>query len=754
MISSCKWTLTYGMHRRLTIVRYRPRDYEVDEGPWDPITGSSSAVVGLFSSILMGVADLPIETLKALKIHPETVKAKIKDKKEKRAQRSNNTESSSSTAQEASGTTTTFDNVSRTSLITTPSESSTQSVQSPPTSRSSIKRKPLPLGSPLASPRSPTLSRQTSEDIPMVQSPTSIIDDPNLLTPQAPHSRSRSSAMAEALRNLPESSRPRSHSRSRSHCSHGDSSPRSTSPSGTPAAERKTQEMMDKLDTAMGTGKGISRIVGASLKSPMDISLALAKGFHNVPRLYGEEVRKVDRVTDLKSGLTTAGKEFGYGLFDGITGLVTQPYVGAKKEGTAGFFKGFGKGIAGLYVKPSAAAFAIPAYAMKGMYKEYTKKFGESTEAYITAARTAEGYEQWGNTTREYRIKVVHEYLKVLKDTNRKRGVPGEEGMIAVAGGVEAVEKFIEKRKVARRNNLKKLAGMTRLKGKGKKKDFREGSYDTKQLDGPDDVVSPGLEYAASFSSDPMAMQHEGLISSASMGADGVERPGSISTRGIVSPISPHRYPDHEDELYEDSTVLGEVQEEPSELEAAREPAELEGSSVPVPSQDDDAELEEAIRQSIEHSSRGNREDDMMIDRAIRASIAEFRRTQSIDIEEEEAEDEELKRVLTESARLHRETVDGPDQESGAIPANDAASGAAAEPSLNPVEENEDEEEELRKAMEESLKMDEEREKERREEEIILEYIKKTSLAEEQFRKQMMDIAEGSGSGRGSHEQS
>ena len=34
----------------------------------------------------------------------------------------------------------------------------------------------------------------------------------------------------------------------------------------------------------------------------------VAKGFHNVPRLYGEEVRKVDKVTDLQSGLKTAAK--------------------------------------------------------------------------------------------------------------------------------------------------------------------------------------------------------------------------------------------------------------------------------------------------------------------------------------------------------------------------------------------------------------------------------------------------------------
>jgi hypothetical protein len=41
-------------------------------------------------------------------------------------------------------------------------------------------------------------------------------------------------------------------------------------------------------------------------------------------------------------------------MFDGISGLVTQPLRGAEKEGTAGLIKGIGKGVAGLILKPGA----------------------------------------------------------------------------------------------------------------------------------------------------------------------------------------------------------------------------------------------------------------------------------------------------------------------------------------------------------------------------------------------------------------
>jgi hypothetical protein len=63
------------------------------------------------------------------------------------------------------------------------------------------------------------------------------------------------------------------------------------------------------LEAAVGAGRGIGRIVGAGLKSPMDFTLSLARGFHNAPKLYGDEsVRQTDKITGIQSGLKAAGK--------------------------------------------------------------------------------------------------------------------------------------------------------------------------------------------------------------------------------------------------------------------------------------------------------------------------------------------------------------------------------------------------------------------------------------------------------------
>lgn len=45
---------------------------------------------------------------------------------------------------------------------------------------------------------------------------------------------------------------------------------------------------------------------------------------------------------------------FYHGLYDGVTGLVTQPLAGAQGDGFAGFAVGMGRGLAGVIVKPTA----------------------------------------------------------------------------------------------------------------------------------------------------------------------------------------------------------------------------------------------------------------------------------------------------------------------------------------------------------------------------------------------------------------
>ncbi|KAL8898452.1 MAG: hypothetical protein Q9192_002070 [Flavoplaca navasiana] len=361
---------------------YRPREYDTEDGPWDPITGATSAIMGTIGSMMMGFADLPVEFLRALHIKPS--------------------EKPTETHLDAGACSNTRESVEASSAedVHTAPLSSQTSIENRSTTDSVRK--------------STSVSSQNLEEI---QSTHPEASSNHLVSPQcsrSPSTWARGTSMAQTLGDLA-SQRSSSLSRDRSSLD----SKASKSPA-------KSQTI--SLETAVGTSKGIGRIVGAGLKSPMDFTLSLARGFHNAPRLYGDEsVRHPDKVTGIQSGLRTAGKEFGYGVYDGVSGLVTQPLKGAKQEGVAGFVKGFGKGIGGFLLKPSAgmcicpnlgiglvltgvAFMSLPAYTFSGIYKELQKQFGSSVQNYVVAARLAQGYEDLAASTEQQRLDAVRRW--------------------------------------------------------------------------------------------------------------------------------------------------------------------------------------------------------------------------------------------------------------------------------------------------------------------------------------------------------
>ncbi|KAF2840190.1 glycosyltransferase family 1 protein [Patellaria atrata CBS 101060] len=141
---------------------------------------------------------------------------------------------------------------------------------------------------------------------------------------------------------------------------------------------------------AHDTSHGFKKTGVAIAKAPMDLSLAIAQGFHNAPRLYGDEtVRRPVRVEGLHSGLRAGRDEFVYGIHDGVKGLWWHPYQGAKERGVLGCLTGVGVGIGGVVLKSSAAMFGPAAYGLKGLHKELRKK--NSPTGYMRRVRIMQG---------------------------------------------------------------------------------------------------------------------------------------------------------------------------------------------------------------------------------------------------------------------------------------------------------------------------------------------------------------------------
>ena len=63
------------------------------------------------------------------------------------------------------------------------------------------------------------------------------------------------------------------------------------------------------VDFALDPGKGVSRMIGTTLKAPASFAYGLAEGFNNMPKMYGDDtVRETGKITGLRSGLSAAGK--------------------------------------------------------------------------------------------------------------------------------------------------------------------------------------------------------------------------------------------------------------------------------------------------------------------------------------------------------------------------------------------------------------------------------------------------------------
>ncbi|KAF1813799.1 UDP-Glycosyltransferase/glycogen phosphorylase [Eremomyces bilateralis CBS 781.70] len=145
-------------------------------------------------------------------------------------------------------------------------------------------------------------------------------------------------------------------------------------------------------EVARQTGLGIKRTAKAIAKMPMLLLLALAYGFHNAPRLYGDDtVRRPVRITGMRSGLRAGRNELMYGVYDGVTGLVRLPVRGVKEDGIVGGLVGFGMGFGGFLLKDIAALVGPPAYAMKGVEKQYERWRGRGPEGWVRRTRIAEG---------------------------------------------------------------------------------------------------------------------------------------------------------------------------------------------------------------------------------------------------------------------------------------------------------------------------------------------------------------------------
>uniref|UniRef100_A0A4W6CNT0 Vacuolar protein sorting 13 homolog C n=1 Tax=Lates calcarifer TaxID=8187 RepID=A0A4W6CNT0_LATCA len=120
--------------------------------------------------------------------------------------------------------------------------------------------------------------------------------------------------------------------------------------------------------TVGGAAGMVSRITGSVGKGLAAITMD--KEYQQKRR---EEMNRPPK--DFGESLAKGGKGLLKGVVGGVTGIVTKPVEGAKKEGAAGFFKGIGKGLVGVVARPTGGIVDMASSTFQGI-----QRVAESTE--------------------------------------------------------------------------------------------------------------------------------------------------------------------------------------------------------------------------------------------------------------------------------------------------------------------------------------------------------------------------------------
>jgi UDP:flavonoid glycosyltransferase YjiC (YdhE family) len=681
---------------------FRAREYETEDGPWDPISGGAAALIGTIGNLTMGIADFPVEVLKSLKAASTDVKS---------AQRLDRSPTTSTT------------------------ESNTPTLRSPQNSIPDLSLKQDQTRSSLTSEQS-TITAETEATLKNIETESPTEND----TPTA--SRKPSTILSSIDNSQRRWSRDGSRSSSPASQHH-----RHSSIHASDALSHLTME------GAVTSARAIGRIASAGMKSPLDFTMGLAKGFHNAPKLYGDDtVRPSDKITGFSSGLKAAAKEFHYGFFDGITGLATQPLAGAQKEGAAGFLKGAAKGIGGLILKPAAGIWGLPGYTFKGIYAEIQKHFGHSVQNYIIAARTAQGYEEWKESIPEQRVQIVNAWKSIqveLRKAGKKYGKERDEEIHEIAtltqshrpedliAGLKNTRHLTsddrkklhaEREKLKRERKKEKEVARKNSQGTVKSRckycpfDHDEGLHRSQTFPSPQHPIStPGVVEVIDY--------EEAIQRSVTATSRGNPQEDAIIERALRASVRELQQAQEngeiEDEAYQRAVAA-------SVLEAKRARGELtakDEKSNPMEdagaTDEDDMELTRALTQSLQDQNISEQHPPPY-------ENSQHHRGQEVehDLSSDSGlgtdDDEDFKRTLEESKRLHTENQN----KQSTVSTNEVADGI-------------DDDHDLKRAITESEMEHKMREetlaRQKTEEEIVLEYVKKQSLLEEQHKQNVQE---------------
>ncbi|OCF44536.1 hypothetical protein I317_01608 [Kwoniella heveanensis CBS 569] len=175
--------------------------------------------------------------------------------------------------------------------------------------------------------------------------------------------------------------------------------------------------------------KGIINTATAIPKGIMNIINHVSEGMDNIPKLIGSSSRERGKVSDFESGVREGAKGVFYGYWDGITGLVTEPVEGAKKEGFVGALKGMGRSYINATARPAAGIMGAMSLPLRGAAKSFRSRFAMPQELVLQDPRKALGVQSARSLSAEVKEEILRKFeavaskekVKARKDALKER---------------------------------------------------------------------------------------------------------------------------------------------------------------------------------------------------------------------------------------------------------------------------------------------------------------------------------------------
>ncbi|WVQ94968.1 hypothetical protein IAU59_002059 [Kwoniella sp. CBS 9459] len=166
--------------------------------------------------------------------------------------------------------------------------------------------------------------------------------------------------------------------------------------------------------------KGIINTATAIPKGMMNIINHVSQGMDNIPKLIGSSSRERGKVSDFESGVREGAKGVFYGYWDGITGLVTEPVEGAKKEGFVGAIKGMGRSYINATARPAAGIMGAMSLPLRGAAKSFRSRFSMPQELVLQDPRKALGIQSARTLSSEAKDQILQRFESVASKENVK----------------------------------------------------------------------------------------------------------------------------------------------------------------------------------------------------------------------------------------------------------------------------------------------------------------------------------------------